>query len=112
MGVPFPTGLSALSSNRREILPWAWGMNGALSVTGSVLTRVISVSAGFTVVLLCVAGLYFAAALLYRANEAKVPGAQALPLVPRPQAIAPPRGTALSGGALPHEAPAGGLAKS
>jgi len=112
MGVPFPTGLSALSRNRREILPWAWGMNGALSVTGSVLTRVISVSAGYTVVLLCVAGLYLTAALLYRANEAKAPGAQALPLVPRPQAIAPLRGTALSGGALPHEAPAGGLAKS
>jgi Spermine/spermidine synthase domain len=69
MGVQFPAGLSALSENRREILPWAWGMNGALSVTGSVLTRVISVSAGFTVVLACVAGLYAAAGLLYRANE-------------------------------------------
>ncbi|HVP18288.1 MAG TPA: hypothetical protein VMU36_04775 [Spirochaetia bacterium] len=69
MGVPFPSGLSALSESRREILPWAWGVNGALSVTGSVLTRVISVSAGFSAVLLCVAGLYVAAGLLYRANE-------------------------------------------
>lgn len=73
MGVPFPAGLSALSENRREILPWAWGMNGALSVTGSVLTRLISVSAGFTVVLACVAGLYVAAGLLYRANEKTLP---------------------------------------
>ena len=75
MGVPFPTGLSALSESRREILPWAWGMNGALSVTGSVLTRVISVSAGFTVVLACVAGLYLAAGFLYQANERNVVGA-------------------------------------
>ncbi len=69
MGVPFPTGLSALSASRQEILPWAWGMNGALSVTGSVLTRVISVSAGFAVVLACSAGLYIAAGFLYRSNE-------------------------------------------
>lgn len=69
MGVPFPSGLSALSESRKEILPWAWGMNGALSVTGSVLTRVISVSAGFSIVLVCVAGLYVAAGLLYGANE-------------------------------------------
>ena len=82
-------------------------MNGALSVTGSVLTRVISVSAGFTVVLLCVAGLYLAAALLYRANEAQAPGARALPqgvsqgrpqvpqAFPLPQAL-PPRAIAKS----------------
>ncbi|MGA2615835.1 MAG: hypothetical protein ABSG38_20540 [Spirochaetia bacterium] len=69
MGVPFPTGLSALTENRQEILPWAWGMNGALSVTGSVLTRVISVSAGFAVALACAAALYLAAGLLYRSNE-------------------------------------------
>jgi spermidine synthase len=69
MGVPFPAGLSALAENRPEALPWAWGMNGALSVTGSLLTRVISISAGFSLVLVCVAGLYVAAGLLYRANE-------------------------------------------
>jgi hypothetical protein len=76
LGIPFPAGLSALSQNHKEILPWAWGLNGALSVTGSVLTRVISVSAGFTVVLACVAGLYIAAGLLYRANERRVTAAE------------------------------------
>ncbi len=82
MGIPFPTGLSALAETRRDILPWAWGMNGALSVTGSVLTRVISVSAGFTVVLLCVAGLYVAAGFLYRANEARARTAAVTPVLP------------------------------
>jgi hypothetical protein len=70
MGIPFPAGLSALSRSRGEILPWAWGVNGALSVSGSVLTRVISTSAGFSTVLVGVALLYLCAGLLFRANEA------------------------------------------
>ena len=71
LGIPFPSGLSALSQERKEILPWAWGVNGALSVTGSVLTRLISMSAGFSVVLACVATLYIAAGILYPANQAR-----------------------------------------
>ena len=65
LGVPFPTGLAALSHNRRSILPWAWGMNGALSVTGAVLTRIISTSAGFAVVLAAVGALYLLAGVLF-----------------------------------------------
>ena len=68
LGVPFPTGLAVLSANRKSILPWAWGMNGALSVTGSVLTRLISTSAGFSSVLLGVAVVYVGAALLFASN--------------------------------------------
>jgi spermidine synthase len=71
LGIPFPSGLSALSEGRREILPWAWGVNGALSVTGSVLTRVVSMAAGFTVVLACVAALYLAAGFLSPANTGR-----------------------------------------
>jgi hypothetical protein len=69
LGVPFPTGLAALSENRRGILTWAWGVNGALSVTGSVLTRLISTSVGFGVVIVGVAVLYCLAALSFGANE-------------------------------------------
>ena len=68
LGVPFPTGLAVLSANRKSILPWAWGMNGALSVTGSVLTRIISTSAGFSAVLMGVAVVYAGAALLFGSN--------------------------------------------
>jgi len=71
MGMPFPTGLSSLSANRRSLLPWAWGMNGALSVTGTALARLLSVQFGYAVVLLVVIGLYGLAALVYRANEAR-----------------------------------------
>ncbi len=69
LGIPFPTGLDSLSSRRRSLLPWAWGMNGALSVTGSVLTRIVSISAGFDVVLACVIAVYLVAALVFRSNE-------------------------------------------
>jgi hypothetical protein len=73
MGIPFPTGLSGLSRHRPALIPWAWGVNGALSVTGSVLTRLISISAGFSAVLICVAALYILAALSYSGNEASRP---------------------------------------
>ena len=69
MGIPFPTGLAALSESRKSILPWAWGVNGALSVTGSVLTRLISTSVGFPVVLAGFALLYLLAGAIFPANE-------------------------------------------
>jgi hypothetical protein len=70
MGFPFPSGLTALSQSRPQLLPWAWGMNGALSVTGAVLTKLLSISFGFPVVLLVAAGIYGLAAAVFPANEA------------------------------------------
>ncbi len=75
MGIPFPTGLAALSESRKGILPWAWGVNGALSVTGSVLTRLVSTSLGFSVVLAGVAFLYILAGVLFPVNEPARQGA-------------------------------------
>ncbi len=69
LGIPFPSGLSALSRSREGIVPWAWGVNGALSVSGSVLTRILSTSMGFSTVLAVMAALYLAAAALFSANE-------------------------------------------
>ncbi|MBN1412343.1 MAG: hypothetical protein JW969_15965 [Spirochaetales bacterium] len=69
MGMPFPTGLSTLSANRQRLLPWAWGMNGALSVTGSVIAKLVSISAGFPVVLTIAIVLYLLAGLVFKANE-------------------------------------------
>lgn len=69
MGFPFPSGLSALSESRPRLLPWAWGMNGALSVTGAVLAKLLSISFGFPTVLLIAAGIYGVAGAVFRANE-------------------------------------------
>jgi hypothetical protein len=61
MGMTFPTGLDALGGKVGGLLPWAWGMNGALSVTGAVVARLLSVSFGFVHVLV---------GIIYPANEA------------------------------------------
>ncbi|MBN2441992.1 MAG: hypothetical protein JXJ04_11615 [Spirochaetales bacterium] len=70
MGMPFPSGLSTLSAHRSRLLPWAWGMNGALSVTGSVIARLISISTGFLWVLILAGILYIVAGIVFKANEA------------------------------------------
>jgi SAM-dependent methyltransferase len=51
MGVPYPNGLDSLQENRPHLLPWAWGMNGGLSVAGSALARILAVSSGFPALL-------------------------------------------------------------
>jgi SAM-dependent methyltransferase len=51
MGVPYPNGLDSLQEHKPHLLPWAWGMNGGLSVAGSALARILAVSSGFPVLL-------------------------------------------------------------
>jgi hypothetical protein len=77
MGMPFPTGLRALASfpapdfSRAETnqagenaVEWAWAMNAASSVLGSVLAMVIAIQYGLNVTLACGALAYFMALLL------------------------------------------------
>jgi hypothetical protein len=64
MGMPMPTGIRILRMQAPEIIPWAWGINGAASVTGSVAALVIALLTGFNQALIVGAVLYVAAALL------------------------------------------------
>jgi spermidine synthase len=80
MGMPFPTGLRALGARSGFDIPsaastgttsednaveWAWAMNAAASVLGSVLAMVIAIQFGLTVTLACGAVAYlFALTLL------------------------------------------------
>ena len=68
LGVPFPAGLSSLSRSRPGSIPWAWAMNGALSVSGAVLARVLSTSLGFSAVAAITVALYLAAAAMFPSN--------------------------------------------
>jgi SAM-dependent methyltransferase len=63
MGFPFPLGLHLLSRRREADVPWAWGINGCLSVLSTALATIIAVEAGFTVVFLVAAAAYGTAAL-------------------------------------------------
>jgi hypothetical protein len=69
LGIPFPTGLKALTYHRRELIPWAWGINGAFSVTGTSLARLVSISWGFSAVLVGVIILYLLALLTFSGNQ-------------------------------------------
>jgi spermidine synthase len=64
MGMPFPTGLARLAATTASALPWAWGLNGAFSVLGSVLAVLVGMQLGFSAALVLAAGLYALAALV------------------------------------------------
>jgi spermidine synthase len=72
MGMPFPTGLRALAAAPAPEFPvgqsasdsaveWAWAMNAAASVLGSVLAMVIAIQFGLNVTLACGAVAYLVA---------------------------------------------------
>jgi spermidine synthase len=82
MGMPFPTGLRALAALPAPEFPagqgasdsaveWAWAMNAAASVLGSVSAMVIAIQFGLTVTLACGAAAYLLALLLMPALRTK-----------------------------------------
>jgi len=68
MGVPFPTGLRALRIQGSESgsVEWAWALNAASSVLGSVLAMVVAIQWGLAVTLACGALSYLLASILTR----------------------------------------------
>jgi spermidine synthase len=80
MGMPFPTGLRTFTQNSILDLPaselgepantegnaveWAWAMNAASSVLGSVLAMVVAIHFGLNVTLACGAAAYLLALAL------------------------------------------------
>lgn len=70
MGMPFPSGLRALapgdgseSQMKHGAVEWAWAMNAASSVLGSVLAIIIAIQFGLTATLACGAVAYVVAIL-------------------------------------------------
>lgn len=49
LGMAYPLGIAVLRGVSEELVPWAWGLNGALSVMATVLAIFIGSRAGFTV---------------------------------------------------------------
>ena len=68
MGVPYPNGLDSLQVTKPHLLPWAWGMNGGLSLVGSAMARLLSVASGFPVLLQLGIGLYVMVGVLFPIN--------------------------------------------
>ena len=48
MGFPFPLGMSYAAREYPSLSPWFWGINGAMSVSASVLAVAIALFAGIS----------------------------------------------------------------
>jgi hypothetical protein len=64
MGMPFPTGLTRLEEWHKPSVRWAWSLNAASSVLGSVAALVCAIYFGLLQTLLIGGGLYLAALLI------------------------------------------------
>ncbi len=50
LGIPFPTAIQILKRNEMErYVPWMYGVNGTMSVLGSVSAIILSMQVGFTI---------------------------------------------------------------
>ena len=61
LGVPMPTGLRLLVGRSPDLVPWAWGLNGALSVVGATLAIFVAMNWGFRTTLAVAAVSYLVA---------------------------------------------------
>lgn len=64
MGFMLPLGVHLVSERHPDLVPWGWGLNGALSVLGTVGATIIAIHSGFTVTLVAGAIGYALAALI------------------------------------------------
>jgi hypothetical protein len=64
MGMPLPAGIRMMTGDGSSLVPWAWGMNGALSVIGATLAVFIAMNWGFSATLMTGGAIYLVAAVL------------------------------------------------
>src|SRR5262245_32533069 len=69
MGMPFPRGLSRAGQGSLPAPPFFWGLNGIMSVVGSIGTVVIALTLGFRVAMIAGAACYLIAALAARVAD-------------------------------------------
>ena len=65
LGMALPGGMRLLAQRRPDIVPWGWGMNGALSVVGATLAVFIAMNWGFSTTFLAAAAVYTMAAVVF-----------------------------------------------
>ena len=75
MGIMFPSGIAHLEHRAPQLVPWAWGINGTISVISAVVAALLALAFGFTVVLLTGAVGYGLAAILTAQRRPSLVGA-------------------------------------
>lgn len=58
LGIPFALGVAKAERRDPALVPWAWAINASTTVVGSILTVIVSMNLGFSVVMVGAAGLY------------------------------------------------------
>jgi hypothetical protein len=61
LGFPFPLGIRMLGDDGAELIPYAYGLNGALGVLGSVVSLILALIYGFSFSILIAVFLYLLA---------------------------------------------------
>lgn len=64
-GMMFPLGIRYLVSYDEGQIPWAWGINGSVSVISTSLATLIAVEGGFRFVMLLAVACYILAAMVF-----------------------------------------------
>jgi len=72
MGIPFPTGLTRLQQSYPRAVRWAWALNAAASVLGSVAAICLAIYIGLRATVLTGALLYLAALTVLLLRKAAV----------------------------------------
>ena len=58
LGIMFPKGVAHLEGSAPRLVPWAWGVNGTMSVISAVGSALLALTFGFTPVILAGAACY------------------------------------------------------
>jgi uncharacterized membrane protein YhiD involved in acid resistance len=88
MGMPMPLAIRLISRTAPKLIPWAWGVNGASSVMGSVAALGVAISSGFYQALLVGATFYLLACFfLVRSKSIEDKIAAATPAFSRTQLL-------------------------
>jgi spermidine synthase len=58
LGIPMPAGIRLLAARAPQMVTWAWGINGALSVVGATLAIFIAMNWGFAATLMGASAIY------------------------------------------------------
>ena len=72
MGMPFPRGLTRAGQGSLPAPPFFWGLNGIMSVVGSIGTVIIALTFGFKAAMIVGAACYVIAALAARVADARI----------------------------------------
>jgi len=79
MGMAFPLGMSVANLRSRRLTPWLWGINGAASVSASVLAVVLALAWGISAAFWGGVGCYIVAFVSYLGCVRSAPTSQTAP---------------------------------